>query len=136
MPKPKTKNAAPSKRGSASSKPRPRRARTRSLYTPDEVREMFRRFSVQRPEPRGELAYINPFTLLGAVVLWAQATDVSVNKATKELFAVADTPERIVALGEEKLGSYIRTIGLWRAKARNVIALSQALIRDYGGKVP
>jgi endonuclease-3 len=137
MPKPKTKNAAPArKRGSAGSRQRSRPARTRSLYAPDEVREIFRRFSVQRPEPKGELAYVNPFTLLVAVVLSAQATDVGVNKATKALFAVADTPEKIVALGEEKLGSYIRAIGLWRAKARNVIALSQALVRDYGGKVP
>ncbi|MDW6025638.1 endonuclease III [Mesorhizobium sp. BAC0120] len=137
MPKPKTKNAVPArKRHSASSKPRPRQARRRSLYTPDEVREIFRRFSVQRPEPKGELAYVNPFTLLVAVVLSAQATDVGVNKATKELFAVADTPERMVALGEEKLASYIRTIGLWRAKAKNVIALSQALISEHGGKVP
>src|SRR5262245_59171056 len=127
MPKPKTKNAAPAnKRGGANGNPRPRSARTRSLYTPDEVREIFRRFSVQRPEPKGELAYVNPFTMLIAVVLSAQATDVGVNKATKALFAVADTPDKIVALGEEKLASYIRTIGLWRAKTKNVIALSQA----------
>jgi endonuclease-3 len=100
------------------------------------VREIFRRFAVQRPEPRGELESLNPFTLLVAVVLSAQATDASVNKATRPLFEVADTPQKMLALGEARLGDYIRTIGLWRNKARNVIALSQALIRDHGGKVP
>jgi len=97
---------------------------------------MFRRFCVQRPEPRGELDYLNPFTLLVAVVLSAQATDVSVNKATRSLFAVAGTPDKMVALGEERLGTYIKQIGLWRAKAKNVIALSKALIETYGGRVP
>ncbi|MBE0691593.1 MAG: endonuclease III [Aquamicrobium sp.] len=100
------------------------------------MREIFRRFSVQRPEPRGELEYVNPFTLLVAVVLSAQATDVGVNKATGPLFAVADTPQKMLALGEERLGAYIRTIGLWRNKAKNVIALCEALIRDHGGAVP
>ena len=113
-----------------------RRRRPRSLYTPEEVRELFRRFSVQRPEPRGELEYVNAFTLLVAVVLSAQATDVGVNKATRRLFAVADTPEKMVALGEEKVGDHIRTIGLWRAKAKNVVALSEALIPDHGGRGP
>jgi endonuclease-3 len=108
----------------------------RSLYTSEEVREMFRRFSVQRPEPQGELEHINQFTLLVAVVLSAQATDVGVNKATRPLFAVADTPEKMLALGEQTLGEYIRTIGLWRGKAKNVIALSEALIRDHEGQVP
>jgi endonuclease-3 len=137
MPNPKTKNVAPIKKSSASdTKRRARPARPRSLYTEAEVREMFRRFSVQRPEPRGELDYLNPFTLLVAVVLSAQATDISVNKATKGLFAVADTPEKMAALGEEKLGGYIKQIGLWRAKTKNVIALSKALISDYSGKVP
>lgn len=132
MEKPKVKIG---KTSAAKPKAGKRRAR-RSLYTPEEVREMFRRFSIQRPEPKGELEYINPFTLLVAVVLSAQATDVGVNKATRRLFAVADTPEKMLALGEENLGDYIRTIGLWRAKARNVIALSEALIRDHDGKVP
>jgi endonuclease III len=134
MPKPKSKLAAPAKKISA--KPKPRAGRRRSAYSPDEVREIFRRFSVQRPDPRGELEFINPFTLLVAVVLSAQATDLGVNKATKGLFAAADTPQKMVALGEEKVGSFIRAIGLWRGKAKNVIALSQALIRDHGGKVP
>ncbi len=118
---------------------RPRKKAARAAkpkYTQDEVREIFRRFSVQRPEPKGELKYANPFTLVVAVALSAQATDVSVNKATKPLFAVADTPQKMLALGEERLGGYIRTIGLWRNKAKNVIALSKKLIDDFGGVVP
>ncbi|PYE87450.1 endonuclease III [Phyllobacterium leguminum] len=107
-----------------------------TLYTRPEIHEIFRRFLVQRPEPKGELEYVSPFTLLVAVVLSAQATDVGVNKATRPLFAIADTPEKMLALGEEKVGDYIRTIGLWRNKAKNVIALSEALIRDHGGEVP
>jgi endonuclease III len=105
-------------------------------YTAAEIHEIFRRFSVQRPEPKGELEHVNPFTLLVAVVLSAQATDVGVNKATRALFKVADTPEKMLALGEEKVGEYIRTIGLWRNKAKNVITLSQTLINDYGSVVP
>ncbi|PSJ55628.1 endonuclease III [Pseudaminobacter soli (ex Li et al. 2025)] len=120
--------------GAVRAKPRVRRPKT--LYTPAEIHEIFRRFSVQRPEPKGELEHVNAFTLLVAVVLSAQATDAGVNKATRPLFAIADTPEKMLALGEEKLGEYIRTIGLWRAKAKNVIALCEALIRDHGGKVP
>lgn len=135
MKNPKAKSvAARPHAGTTRTKPRP--ARTRSAYTPAEVHEIFRRFSVQRPEPRGELEHSNAFTLLVAVVLSAQATDAGVNKATRPLFAIADTPEKMLALGEEKLGQYIRTIGLWRAKAKNVIALSEALIRDHGGAVP
>ena len=91
---------------------------------------------MQRPEPKGELESVNPFTLLVAVVLSAQATDAGVNKATRKLFAVAGTPQEMLALGEERLAEYIRTIGLWRNKAKNVIALSAALIRDHGGEVP
>ena len=137
MQKPKPKNAAlAAKRSGDNVKPRPRPVRPYSLYAADEVREMFRRFSAQRPEPRGELEHVNAFTLLVAVVLSAQATDAGVNRATPALFAVADTPQKMLALGEEKVGAYIRTIGLWRNKAKNVIALSQALIRDHGGKVP
>lgn len=131
MQKPKTKNAAPrtAKRPSA-------KRRRKCAYSPDEVREIFRRFAVQRPEPQGELEHVNPFTLLVAVVLSAQATDAGVNKATRALFSVADTPERMLELGEERVGEHIRTIGLWRNKAKNVIALSQALIRDHAGEVP
>lgn len=133
MKKPKAKNepaAAPK------AKPRPRSFRACSLYTSGEVCEIFRRFAIQRPEPKGELEHVNAFTLLVAVVLSAQATDVGVNKATRSLFAVADTPQKMLELGEERLGDYIRTIGLWRNKAKNVLALSQALIRDFGGEVP
>ena len=108
----------------------------RSKYTADEVREIFHRFSVQRPEPKGELNHTNPYTLVVAVALSAQATDVGVNRATKELFKVADTPQKMLALGEDRLGDYIRTIGLWRNKAKNVIALSKKLIDDFSGEVP
>jgi endonuclease-3 len=105
-------------------------------WTEAEVREAFERFRKANPDPRGELEHLNPFTLLVAVVLSAQATDAGVNKATKALFPVADTPAKMIALGEEKLRDYIRTIGLYRTKARNVIALSEMLIRDFGGEVP
>jgi endonuclease-3 len=134
MQKPKTRLPAQALPGSARKTPARRRAR--SAYSRDEIAEIFRRFSVQRPEPKGELEHSNAFTLLVAVVLSAQATDVGVNKATRGLFAVADTPEKMVALGEEAIAEHIRTIGLWRAKAKNVLALSQALIRDHGGEVP
>ncbi|VEJ44672.1 endonuclease III [Bartonella vinsonii] len=106
------------------------------LYSEDEIEEIFRRFSVQRPVPKSDLIYTNVFTLLVAVILSAQATDTSVNKATKELFRLADQPEKMVALGEEEIARHIRTIGLWRAKARNVYALCNFLIDQYGGKVP
>jgi endonuclease-3 len=126
----------PRQRNIAGAKPQPRAERPGSSYSPDEVREIFRRFSVQRPEPRGELEHVNAFTLLVAVVLSAQATDIGVNKATRPLFAMVRTPQDMLALGEERLGAYIRSIGLWRSKAKNVIALSEALIRDHGGEVP
>jgi endonuclease-3 len=137
MAKLKTKIAAetPAKVTSARAKPK-RKPAARTAYSRDEIAEIFRRFSIQRPEPKGELEHVNAFTLLVAVVLSAQATDAGVNKATRALFSVADTPQKMVALGEEKVGDYIRTIGLWRNKAKNVIALSQALIRDHGGEVP
>lgn len=114
----------------------PKKRAPRSPYTKAEVEEIFRRFSIQRPEPKGELAHVNPFTLVVAVALSAQATDAGVNKATKELFKVADTPEKMLALGEDKVREYIRTIGLYRNKAKNVIALSQKLVDDFGGEVP
>src|SRR5436190_23732060 len=130
------KELPPGRRDGSNAKPRPRPVRRTSRYSPVEVHEIFRRFSVQRPEPKGELEHLNAFTLLVAVVLSAQATDAGVNKATRALFKVADTPQKMLALGEAEVGEYIRTIGLWRNKAKNVIALSQALIRDYGGEVP
>ncbi len=97
---------------------------------------MFRRFRAANPEPRGELEHINPYTLLVAVVLSAQATDAGVNKATPALFAAADTPEKMVALGEDKVREMIKTIGLFRTKAKNVIALSKQLIAEHGSMVP
>ena len=107
-----------------------------SQLKPDEVEEMFRRFQAASPEPKGELQAPNDFTLLVAVVLSAQATDRGVNRATGPLFAVTDSPEKMVALGEERLRDAIKTIGLYRGKAKNVIALSQQLIDKHGGKVP
>ena len=101
-----------------------------------DVTVFFDRLAAEIPIPKGELEYINPYTLLVAVVLSAQATDVSVNKATEPLFKVADTPDKMLALGEARLKDYIRTIGLYNSKAKNVIALSKILRDDYGGDVP
>jgi endonuclease-3 len=101
-----------------------------------DIDAVFARLSERMPEPKGELNYVNPYTLLVAVVLSAQATDVGVNKATGPLFAVADTPEKMVALGEEKVRHYIRTIGLFNSKAKNVVALSHILIERHGSEVP
>jgi len=98
--------------------------------------EIFRRLRDANPEPRSELDYVNPYTLLVAVALSAQATDASVNKATRTLFQQVDTPEKMLALGEDALRETIRTIGLYRNKAKNVIALSQALIEQHGSAVP
>ncbi len=104
--------------------------------SPDAVTEFFRRLSAAAPEPETELAYVNDYTLLVAVVLSAQATDVGVNKATKALFETVTTPQAMLALGEAGLKQHIKTIGLFNAKARNVIALSEILVRDFGGQVP
>ncbi len=104
--------------------------------TKAEIAEMFARFRAREPEPKGELDYVNAFTLLVAVVLSAQATDVGVNKATRALFQIADTPEKMLALGLEGVREHIKTIGLFNAKAKNVIALSEILIREHGGEVP
>jgi endonuclease III len=104
--------------------------------TPAAIDEIFRRFAAADPEPKSELEYRNPFTLLVAVVLSAQATDAGVNKATRPLFKVADTPEKMVRLGEARLRDRIKTIGLYRNKARNVIELSRRLIAEHGAKVP
>ncbi len=98
--------------------------------------ELYARLAKVRPDPKTELEYTNPYTLLVAVVLSAQATDKGVNRATAELFKSVDTPAKMVALGEEKLGKQIQTIGLWRNKAKNVIALSQALIDQHSSEVP
>ena len=101
-----------------------------------EVREFYRRLAETRPIPQTELQFINPFTLLIAVVLSAQATDTGVNRATPPLFALADTPEKMLALSEERLIGLIRTIGLYRTKAKNVMALSRKLVEQHGGEVP
>jgi endonuclease-3 len=105
-------------------------------FTRREVEAFFARLKAQMPEPKTELAYTNPYTLLVAVVLSAQATDRGVNRATTPLFAIANTPEKMVNLGEAKLTKYIKTIGLYRMKAKNVIALSRALITRHNSQVP
>jgi endonuclease-3 len=101
-----------------------------------DAESFFRRLAAANPNPRGELEYINPYTLLVAVVLSAQATDASVNKATEPLFRIADTPQKMLLLGEARLKEYIRTIGLYNTKAKNIIKLSELLVRDHGGRVP
>jgi endonuclease III len=103
---------------------------------PATLAEIFRRFQAADPEPKGELHYVNPFTLLVAVVLSAQATDRGVNLATRPLFAVADTPEKMLTLGEERVRDFVRTIGLFNTKAKNVVALSRILKEEHGGTVP
>ncbi|MGI9350436.1 MAG: endonuclease III [Rhizobiaceae bacterium] len=108
----------------------------RTKYNREEITEIFSRLRQLRPEPKGELEHVNPFTLVVAVALSAQATDAGVNRATRDLFKVADTPKKMLALGEDKVREYIKTIGLYRNKAKNVIALSRKLIDEYGGIVP
>jgi endonuclease-3 len=130
---PKSKTT-PSKKSNRGTVRKPKRYK--SLYTQAEMEEIFRRFSIQRPEPKGELEHVNPFTLVVAVALSAQATDAGVNKATRALFRVADTPQKMLDLGEEGVIGHIRTIGLYRNKAKNVIALSRMLIDEFGGEVP
>lgn len=125
-PKPSAKKSAPAKKSLKATKP----------WTPSEIHEVFSRFRKANPEPKGELEHVNPFTLLVAVVLSAQATDAGVNKATRELFKVADTPQKMLDLGEERLRDYIKTVGLYRTKARNVIALSAKILSDFSGQVP
>ncbi len=105
-------------------------------FTKAEVAEFYRRLAESRPIPRTELEFINPFTLLVAVVLSAQATDVGVNKATPALFALADAPAKMVALGEARVAELVRTIGLFRTKAKNIVRLSELLIERHGGEVP
>ena len=104
--------------------------------TPAQIEEAFRRFHEATPEPKTELKYVNPFTLLVAVVLSAQATDAGVNKATPALFALADSARKMAALGEDRIRELVKTIGLFRTKAKNVAALSQILVEQHGGQVP
>jgi endonuclease-3 len=105
-------------------------------FTPEMAGELYKRLANVRPDPKTELDYKDPYTLVVAVALSAQATDVSVNKATKGLFKAADTPAKMVKLGEEGVAEHIRTIGLWRNKAKNVIALSKIILEQHGGKTP
>jgi endonuclease-3 len=136
----KTANAKPARAAAKSRTPKLKPAKPKLSnsrpWTSAEVREVFERFQKANPEPKGELEHLNPFTLLVAVVLSAQATDAGVNRATRELFKVADTPHKMLELGEQRLQDYIKTIGLYRTKAKNVIALSQKLLTDFGGEVP
>lgn len=120
----------------ATAKKKPAKPKQSRDFTPAEALEMFRRLAKARPDPKTELDYKDPYTLVVAVALSAQATDVSVNKATKELFRVADTPEKMVKLGEAGVADYIKTIGLWRNKAKNVVALSKIILEQHGGKTP
>jgi len=130
------KPPAATKVGNPPSKPVPKKTLKRSRYTKAEADALFARLADALPEPKSELEYINPFTLLVAVVLSAQATDAGVNKATRALFASADTPQKMLDLGEERVRDFIKTIGLFNTKARNVIALSKALVEEHDGKVP
>ena len=100
------------------------------------IEEFYRRLAEADPEPQGELDYVNVYTLLVAVVLSAQATDIGVNRATKKLFEIADTPEKMVKLGEKKVTEHVKTIGLYRTKAKNVIRLSEMLIAEHNSEVP
>jgi endonuclease-3 len=113
-----------------------RSALPRSRLKPAERLALFERLAADRPAPATELVYTNPFTLIVAVLLSAQATDVGVNKATARLFALADTPERMLALGEDRVRDAVRTIGLYRNKSKNVVELSRLLIERHGGQVP
>ncbi len=131
IPKPKASAAALPKAA-----PKTSRLRTPKPVDRATMIEIFRRLKEANPEPKGELEYTNPYTLLVAVALSAQATDVGVNKATRQLFPVADTPQKMLALGEEGLREYIRTLNFFNTKAKNVIALSRRLVEEFDGKVP
>jgi endonuclease-3 len=117
----------------AIAKKKPKRAKG---FSPETAAEMFRRLAKARPDPKTELDYKDPYTLVVAVALSAQATDVSVNKATKGLFKAANTPAKMVALGEEGVAEHIRTIGLWRGKAKNIVALSKIILEKHDGVTP
>src|SRR3990167_11441228 len=107
-----------------------------SLMTPSEIEKFFENLAANNPDPKGELYSTNSFTLLVAVVLSAQATDKGVNKATPALFKVADTPEKMLTLGEDGLKKYINTIGLYNSKAKNILGLCQKLVMEFDGQVP
>lgn len=120
---------------SAKSKKKPTRRRWSKL-TKAQISDFYAALADDRPDPKTELNYSNPYTLVVAVALSAQATDVGVNKATAKLFDIADNPKAMLALGEEGVADYIKTIGLWRNKAKNVIALSKMILNEFGGEVP
>lgn len=126
----------PAKKPAAKKSTTLKRRRRRPSVSPETVNAIFKRFHEIDPEPKGELEHTDAYTLLVAVVLSAQATDAGVNKATRHLFAAADTPQKMVELGEDKVRDLIKTIGLFRNKAKNVVALSEKLIAEYDGKVP
>ena len=137
-----SKNRTGQKSGAAKSssvakKPAAKKTRARRpRYSKAEIHQIFERFHEDLPEPKGELHFVNAFTMLVAVVLSAQATDAGVNKATIPLFAIADSPEKMLALGEDRVRDAIKSIGLFRNKAKNVVALSAQLIESFGGDVP
>ena len=108
----------------------------RPKLTRAQIAEIYRRLSIERPAPETELDYVNPYTLVVAVALSAQATDIGVNRATKDLFLIADTPEKMLSLGEDVVRDHIKTIGLYRNKAKNVIKLSQMLVDEFSSEVP
>jgi endonuclease III len=118
------------------SKPAAKKKPTAGVPVPADIRAMFAAFAAAEPEPKGELEHVNAYTLLVAVVLSAQATDAGVNKATRGLFMLADTPQKMLALGEDRVREAIKTIGLFRNKAKNVVALSDKLLAEHGGVVP
>lgn len=120
----------------AAARDKARKSRAPRVLDRATVAAMFARLREANPEPKGELEHVNAFTLLVAVVLSAQATDAGVNKATRELFRLADTPQKMLSLGEDRVRDLIKTIGLYRNKAKNVIALCERLIADHGGEVP
>ena len=120
----------------AEAKKKPKKKRRSPGLNKEQAEDIFARLSQERPDPETELEYSNPYTLVVAVALSAQATDVGVNKATRKLFAAADTPEKMLALGEDGVREHIKTIGLFRNKAKNVIALSQMIMDEFDGEVP
>ena len=120
----------------AVAKPERKKKRAAPGLNREVAEEIFARLAEDRPDPKTELDYVDPYTLVVAVALSAQATDVGVNKATRKLFAVADTPEAMIALGEDGVREHIKTIGLFRNKAKNVIALSRMILEEFGGEVP
>lgn len=117
-------------------KPSIKRLKASRRPSPETIEEIFRRLHASEPEPKGELEHVNAYTLLVAVVLSAQATDAGVNKATRAMFKLADTPEKMLALGEDTVRKYIQTIGLYRTKAKNIMALSERLVREFQSQVP